>query len=241
MPMTPGEVWLVAFVGGLLALDRTAVGQFGFSQPIAAGPLVGWLLGDAATGFLIGATLQLLYAGALPIGASVPPDEGTAALVGTAAAVGGARAAGIEPPHAAALVALALLAGLAAGEVGRRLDMWVRRANVWFAHRADIAAEQADDRAIARLALGGLGLWFAAGAAAALVLAPAAGLAVAWTVAALPAGGASAVGVLALALPVLAVASALTAMRGPARLVLFVGAFLAGSLAAGLASVWARP
>lgn len=241
MLMTPGEVWLVGLVGGLLALDRTAVGQFGVSQPIAAGPLIGWLLGDAPTGFLIGGTLQLLYAGALPIGASVPPDDGLAALVATAAAAGSARAVGFEPPQAGALVALALLAGLAAAEVGRRLDIWVRRANVWFAHRADTAAERADDRAVARLALGGLGLWFGTGAVAALALAPAAALVVGAVAAALPAGVASAVGVMALVLPVLAVASALTAMRGPARLFLFVGAFLAGSLVVGLASAGAWP
>ncbi|HWP35273.1 MAG TPA: PTS sugar transporter subunit IIC, partial [Thermodesulfobacteriota bacterium] len=79
--MSAGEAGLLALVGGLLALDRTAVAQLGLSQPVVAGPLVGWLLGDAPAGFLVGALLQLFYAGALPIGASVPPDEGSAALV----------------------------------------------------------------------------------------------------------------------------------------------------------------
>lgn len=238
--MTAGEVVLLALVGGLLALDRTAVAQFGLSQPIAAGPLVGWLLGDAAAGLLVGSLLQLLYAGALPIGASVPPDEGAAALVAAAAAVVGARLEGAEP-RGPALMVVAVLAGLAAGEAARALDVQVRRANVWFAHRADAAAGRADDRAIARLALGGLGLWFAAGAAAALIFAPAAGLVAGRAVAALPPQGAAAFGLLAIALPALAVASALAAMRAPSRLALFAGAFAVGSVVVGLAGAAARP
>jgi mannose/fructose/N-acetylgalactosamine-specific phosphotransferase system component IIC len=238
--MTAGEVGLLALVGGLLALDRTAAAQFGLSQPIAAGPLVGWLLGDAPGGLLVGGLLQLLYAGALPIGASVPPDEGAATLVAAATAVVGARLDPVEP-RAPALLAIAVLAGLATGEVARGLDIWVRRTNAWFAHWADAAADRADDRAIARLALGGLGLWFVVGAGTALAFAPTAALVGGWAVAALPADGAAALGLLALALPVLAIASALTAMRAPARLALFVGAFVVGSVAVGLAGIGARP
>ncbi len=238
--MTAGEVGLLALVGGLLALDRTAVAQLGLSQPIAAGPLVGWLLGDAPIGLLVGGLLQLLYAGALPIGASIPADEGAATLVAAAAAAVGARLDGVES-HTPALVAIAVLAGLAAGEAARGLDIWVRRANIDFAHRADAAAGRGDDRAVARLALGGLGLWFVVGVGTALAFAPAAAFGAGWAVASLPADVAAALGLLAVALPVLAIASALTGMRAPARLALFVGAFVVGSVVVGLAGVGARP
>lgn len=227
--MTGAEVGALALLGGLLALDRVAVGQFGVSQPVVTGPLVGWLLGDPGTGLLVGGLLQLLYAGALPVGASIPPDETTAALVGTAGALVGARAAGDGVPETA-IVPVGLLAGLAAGEAGRALDTWVRRANVWFAHRADAAAARGDDRAVERLALGGLLLWTAVGALSAAVFAPAAALVVGLAVGAVSASGETVLGVLLLAVAVIALGSALAAMRAPRRVAIFAAAFAVGTL-----------
>jgi PTS system mannose-specific IIC component len=238
--MTWGEVALVALAGGLLALDRVAVGQFALSQPVVAGPLVGWLLGDAAAGFAVGGALQLLYAGSLPVGDSVPPDEAAAAVVGAAAAVVGARIAEVPPTHLATL-ALALVAGLAAGEAGRGLDLWVRRANVWFAHRADWAAARGDDRRLARLALGGLGLWPATGAAVAALAAPAAAFVVGWAARGLSGRGLAALHLLGLALAVSAVGAGLVAMRAPARSALFAGAFAAGAALAAAAGFGLAP
>lgn len=232
--MTGGEVAALALLGGLLALDRVAVGQFGFSQPVVAGPLVGWLLGDAGTGLLVGGLLQLLYAGALPIGASLPPDEATATLVGTAGAVLGVRAAGEGLPEAA-LLPLGLLAGLAAGEAGRALDTWVRHANVWFAHRADQAAARGDDRSVERLALGGLVLWFLVGALSAAVLAPLTGLLAGAAVPAISAHGGLVLAALFLAMAIVAFGAALAAMRTPRRTALFAVALAVGTLVAAAA------
>jgi mannose PTS system EIIC component len=238
--MTLGEVALLALLGGLLALDRVGVGQFALSQPVVAGPLVGWVLGDAAAGLAVGGGLQLLYAGSLPVGASVPPDEAAASVVAAATAVVGARIAGLEPVNLCTL-SLALLAGLAAGEVGRGLDLWARRANVWFAHRADAAAARGDDRALASLALGGLWVWFSLGAAAAGAMSPAAGLLVGWAAAPLADRGLLAFAFLALALAACALGSALHAMRAPARVALFGGAFAVGTVLAAAAGFGLGP
>jgi mannose PTS system EIIC component len=238
--MTPAEVALLALVGGLFALDRVAVAQFGFGQPLVAGSLTGWALGDPGIGLLLGGALQLLYAGALPIGASVPPDEATAAVVASAAGVVGARLAGGDGFGLPVLPA-SLLAGLAAGEAGRALDVWVRRANVWFAHRADAAAARGDDRAVALCALGGLGLWFAVGALAALVMGPLAAYMVGWAHQDLSREARTWLFVVGLALVILAFGSGLTAMRTHGRVALFVGAFAAGTLLAAATGAGLRP
>ncbi len=238
--MTGGEVGTLALLGGLLALDRVAVGQFGLSQPVVTGPIVGWVLGEPGMGLLVGGLLQLLYTGALPVGASVPPDEATATLVGTAAAVLGGRLAGGAHPEALFLP-VGLLAGLAAGEGGRALDTWVRRANVWFAHRADQAAARGDDRSVERLALGGLVLWFAVGALAAAAFAPLAGYLAGWAVPAVSARGGLVLAALWVAMAVLAFGSALAAMRTPRRAALFAAALAVGTLVAAAAERPGRP
>ncbi len=64
----------ISIVGGLLGLDRTAVGQFMVSQPLVVGPITGWLLGNATTGLIIGAVLELIWVLDMPIGNFVPAD-----------------------------------------------------------------------------------------------------------------------------------------------------------------------
>jgi mannose/fructose/N-acetylgalactosamine-specific phosphotransferase system component IIC len=76
-----------AIVGGIIGLDRTAVGQFMISQPIVAGPFVGWMLGDATTGLLVGAALELIWILDMPVGSFVPADSTVAAISATAIAI----------------------------------------------------------------------------------------------------------------------------------------------------------
>ena len=77
----------VALVGGILGLDRTAAGQFMISQPIVAGPLTGWILGDMAAGLVIGAILELIWVLDMPVGAFVPADSTIGAVSATALTV----------------------------------------------------------------------------------------------------------------------------------------------------------
>jgi PTS system mannose-specific IIC component len=76
----------VALVGGLIGLDRTAAGQFMVSQPIAAAPLAGWLLGDAPAGLIIGAMLELIWVLDMPVGSFVPANATVSAVTATAVA-----------------------------------------------------------------------------------------------------------------------------------------------------------
>ncbi len=85
------KILLVSFCGGVISLDRTAVGQFMFSQPVVAGPLTGWILGDVTAGLVIGTILELIWLLDIPIGTFVPADSTVAVICATAAAVLGGR------------------------------------------------------------------------------------------------------------------------------------------------------
>ena len=54
------------------------------NNPIIAGPLVGWLLGDFETGAQMGATLQLIYMGQITVGGVAAVDKCWAGVMGTA-------------------------------------------------------------------------------------------------------------------------------------------------------------
>ena len=52
--------------------------------PLVAATIAGWLIGDSATGLLVGAALELIALDTLPFGASRYPEWGSAAVVGGA-------------------------------------------------------------------------------------------------------------------------------------------------------------
>lgn len=56
-------------------------------RPIIMGPIVGLIMGDLQTGCIIGASLELFYAGAVPVGAYCPPDSLVGGVLGTAFAI----------------------------------------------------------------------------------------------------------------------------------------------------------
>ncbi|MBQ9620369.1 MAG: PTS sugar transporter subunit IIC, partial [Atopobiaceae bacterium] len=66
-----------AFLIGLIVFIGKAdyfVGTAMLGRPIVLGALVGLALGDAATGTIIGFSLELVFMGMQAIGASIPPD-----------------------------------------------------------------------------------------------------------------------------------------------------------------------
>ena len=113
------ELIKIAFVGGLISLDATVFGQFMISRPIVAGPVIGWLCGDVKTGLLIGALIELLWVGVVPVGVGVPPDSAIVCIVATALAANKAPAA----------VAIAIIFSVPLGILSKRLDIAHRKWN----------------------------------------------------------------------------------------------------------------
>lgn len=72
-------IMLIAF----FAYMHSYVGSTMHNRPIIVAPLVGLVLGDLHTGIVVGATLELVFMGAFPVGASNPPDFVSGAIIAT--------------------------------------------------------------------------------------------------------------------------------------------------------------
>lgn len=70
-------VWFLEKMGGTPMVNR----------PIIISTLIGLVLGDLKTGLMIGASLELVFMGAIQVGAAVPPDVLVGASLGTAFAI----------------------------------------------------------------------------------------------------------------------------------------------------------
>ncbi|BCR05481.1 hypothetical protein DESUT3_25500 [Desulfuromonas versatilis] len=123
----PGVDFLIAgLVSVFVGLDRTAVLQVMVSRPIVAAPLTGLLLGEPAVGLQVGALVELLWLGRLPVGAAIPPDDTQVAVGATALAIvfqGPLGLTGLAPSVLCTLVALPL------GRIGQAFDRWARTRN----------------------------------------------------------------------------------------------------------------
>lgn len=73
-------ILLVAMVGYLNSFFASS----NICRPIVMGALVGIVLGDIQTGIKVGAALELVWLGAMAIGASNPPDMISGSVIGTA-------------------------------------------------------------------------------------------------------------------------------------------------------------
>jgi PTS system mannose-specific IIC component len=167
---------VVAVIAGLAAVERKGFLQAMLSRPVVLAPLTGLALGDLQGGLLLGPPLELLWLGAVNMGASLPPNEalGTVAIAGAAVLSGKATGTGVTPP--VAVLCFALVAVLTA--VGRTTDRAIEEWNVRLAARAEALLARGAERAAVRANLWGLLAPFAVSA----VLAPAAAAVAAWVV-----------------------------------------------------------
>ncbi len=156
---------LLGLIAGLAAVERKGFLQAMLSRPIALAPVTGWALGDAQGGLLVAPPLELLWLGAVNLGAAVPAHEalGTAAIAGGAVLAG--RAVGGVSPEVALL---AVLIGAPLALVGRKADRLVEIWNERLAGRAERELALGHARAAVRANVYGLVLPFAIAA----VLAP---------------------------------------------------------------------
>jgi len=111
---------VAALVAAVAAVERKGALQLMLSRPLVLGPLLGWALGDAQGGLVIGIPLELLFLGGVNLGGSLPDNETLLASAMTTAAVlaGKATGTGVDPP----LAALALLFLFPLALAGRRLE-----------------------------------------------------------------------------------------------------------------------
>ncbi len=156
---------LLALVGGVAFVDRTAAVQSMVSRPLVTGAVAGWILGRPEAGLLVGALLEFFWLYELPVGAAVPPDEAGAGLAAAVVAASMPDAADLW-----ARLGAGGMAGLAAGHVGGRIDVAVRRWNRDLAARARAALAAGKEPGLGRLVLVGGARFWAAGTASGLAL-----------------------------------------------------------------------
>jgi PTS system mannose-specific IIC component len=142
-----------ACIGGIAAVERKGALQLMLSRPLVLSPLLGWALGDAAGGLMLGVPLELLFLGGVNLGGSLPQNETLLAAVLTATLVPAGRLTGRGVDPALAALGLALLYPLAI--VGRQLDRAAEQRNGALLEAA-VARAQAGDPGAAGLNLRGL-------------------------------------------------------------------------------------
>lgn len=75
---------LLIFLVALIGYCNSAIGSVLANRPLVLSALVGIVLGDVQTGCMVGATLELVWLGAMAIGASNPPDMTSGSVIGAA-------------------------------------------------------------------------------------------------------------------------------------------------------------
>jgi len=113
-----GPLILAAIIAGVTAFDNVHAFQWLLSRPVIIGPIIGYAMGDVASGMLCGAWIELVWLGVLPIGNYTPPDAHITAVTSATAAIlwGG----GVVP----ALIAILLFIPM--GIISKLVDLQLR-------------------------------------------------------------------------------------------------------------------
>ena len=143
------ELLPISLLGGVLGLDVVCFPQVMISRPIVAATVAGAFVGDATTGVLVGAVLELIALATLPFGASRYPEWGSSAVVG------GTIAAALHTERAGALT-LGVLAALATAWISGWSLVKLRQWNAWLAGRRRSGLEAGARGTVIGLQLGGL-------------------------------------------------------------------------------------
>jgi mannose/fructose/N-acetylgalactosamine-specific phosphotransferase system component IIC len=151
MNLSIGDILPIALLGGILGLDVVSFPQAMISRPLVAATLAGALVGDAMSGMLIGAALELIALETLPFGAAKYPEWGSAATVG------GALFA-TQPMHPAGAMTMAVIASIATGWIGAWTMYQLRQLNASQANRHRGGLEAGARGTVIGLQLSGLSL-----------------------------------------------------------------------------------
>lgn len=156
--MTPLDLIPVALLGGLLGLDVVSFPQAMVSRPLVAATIGGALAGQASSGLLLGAALELIALETLPFGASRYPEWGSASVVG------GAIFAAHPGGMAGAAMTMGMVSALATTLVGGWTMVKLRQRNAVWAGRRRLALDAGDRGTVVELQLLGMTADFARGA-----------------------------------------------------------------------------
>lgn len=139
------EALIVGLILAMLWFIEKLAGTPMVIRPIVVAPLVGACLGDVTTGLAAGATLELVFMGAIQIGGAVPPDAFVGSALGTAFAI--MNGSGVD-------VALALALPIAIVTQSLKVVVFIIRS--WFMDLAMNLAHEANFKGLFWLNIAGL-------------------------------------------------------------------------------------
>ncbi|MFY9282821.1 MAG: PTS system mannose/fructose/sorbose family transporter subunit IID [Miniphocaeibacter sp.] len=139
---------LLSLFVALLITENYGYGYWMISRPIFAGPLIGLIMGDVKTGLAVGASVELMFMGVLPIGGSVPPNAQIAGVIGTIYA--------IQSNSPSLGISLALPIGILA----QFLIMLAWNINIFIVHKSDKAINSGNTKKIELIHLSGILVFF---------------------------------------------------------------------------------
>ena len=99
---------LIGFVA-LFGYANAIMGSSMLDRPLVISPLVGLVLGDLQMGIMVGATLELVWLGAFPVGASNPPDMVSGTIIGASFVISSGSEAGTAVALAVPIATLVLM------------------------------------------------------------------------------------------------------------------------------------
>ncbi|XZR53179.1 MAG: PTS mannose/fructose/sorbose transporter subunit IIC [Enterobacteriaceae bacterium] len=120
-------IFIVSFIIGM----GSVLDEFQFHRPLIACSLIGYILGDIKTGFIIGGTLEMISLGWMNVGAAIAPDSALASIISTILVIAGGQKIGSG---------IALAIPLAA--TGQVLTIIIRTFLIFIQHAADNAAKE---------------------------------------------------------------------------------------------------
>ena len=127
----PETILILVLIGALLELDVYFIGMSLISQPIVAGGVAGYILGDASTGIMIGAVVQLIWLNP-PVGAYVPPSSSAIAFVTTV--LGIVLKNNLSGGETSSILMYSMISGIAVGYFVGQMDIWTRKLNTKILH-----------------------------------------------------------------------------------------------------------
>ena len=126
------QALLIGLWAGIAGIDQFN-GLTHIHRPIVTGAVVGLILGDFTTGLIAGATLELVWAGMVPLAGAQPPNVVIGGIIGTAFAILSGQApevaVGIAVPFAVAGQALITLLFTAYSPIMHKMDTYAMEGN----------------------------------------------------------------------------------------------------------------
>lgn len=121
------EILLVSIIAGAISIDIRTIGGTMISRPLVISPLIGLLLGDLKTGFIIATLLELIWIGLPPIGAYLPIEALPIAVVATSFSI--ILKNNITNIPVLSIIVFSIVVAIPFGFIGRWMESHIRTFN----------------------------------------------------------------------------------------------------------------